>query len=1096
LRKALTILFVLLFAGSLMAQVRTGNLYGKVTDEDGNPLPGVTVTLSGARTAPLTSISSAEGIYRFLSLPPARDYVIRCELGGFKLEERTGIIVVVGANIELNVIMTMGAIEEEVTVTAVSPVVDTKKTAVGQNVTQDVLQSLPTARDPWVVLQMAPSIMVDRENIGGVESGQQSNYVARGAGSYSNNVWAMDGIVITDPAAIGASPSYYDFDAFEEMQITVGGADVTIQTGGVALNMVTRRGGNKITLGGRFYMVDSKFQAKNEEYVAETKETERYFEGINLINNNKDYGFNLGGPLVKDKTWLWGSYGVQDIKTTTVFGTRDDTLLVNYAAKLNVQIIPENRFEAFLHSGAKNKWGRSTSTSNPEGEYQGGRYHFGSPVLKFQDEHMFGDNLFVSLKYAFSDAGFNLTPMTDLDFEKPTIWDVKDQRYYGSQSRRYYVERPVNQYNLILNYFNDALFGVSHDIKVGFEYADRNAYTESVRTGNMRYLQHYDTDTVDWDAWDGSAWVPDTGDGLPDLPPTSQYEDWKRFEFWRGTYRDYGVSALAAYASDTITFGRFNLLLGLRYDKQRPKLNPVDILAYNDNPAWDTVVDSETQSRLDALLPAVTIEGKDAIRDDGSAFMYSFFSPRVGLTWDATGDGKTIAKASFAMYGDFMGTGSWNQMPGGSSGWIDFWWQDDGDNIVNYSELYWHYRNAPLNFYEPYRVFDDAGNFIGDNDVDGDGDNWSDAAGGFWGGFDSAHPLALTDPYGSYDNTVNTSRTMEAMLTLEREIFTDFSATVNLTYRKYDHWNWSAKYFVDAEGERYCFENRDWYIVAPNRPPQTIDLTDVETMWDDGNTGEAPGHDWYYLDPNYQDPISGLTMNPGDYSPWWITSQRPGRYNDFYGIDIIFNKRLSNRWMFNGSLTWQHQEQHYKSEGIWDPTNVWAVDGRAYAPFIGGASGKLNQYIYSRWLVKAGGLYQLPYDINVSFTFLAREGWPIQETFEFYDYTLQPSQPRDYTYTSYIQPFGTDRLNTFYRFDLRLEKVLTLGDTGRIYLMADLFNVFNSKLENRRNQKTWGRYYYYGAGNSRNWFRPDVDAYALNEILNPRVVRFGVRFQF
>jgi len=1095
LRKVLSILFVLLFAGSLMAQVRTGHLYGKITDEDGNPLPGVTVTLTGAVTASLTSISSAEGIYRFLSLPPARDYIIRCELGGFKTEERTGIIVVVGANVELNVTMAMGAIEEEVTVTAVSPVVDTRKTSVGQNVTQEVLQSLPTARDPWVVLQMAPSVMVDRENIGGVESGQQSNYVARGSNTYNNNVWAMDGIVITDPAAIGASPSYYDFDAFEEMQITVGGADVTVQTGGVALNMVTRRGGNKIALGGRFYMVDSKFQAKNEEYVAKTILEEPYFYGINLINNNKDYGFNLGGPLVKDKAWLWGSYGVQDIKTTTVYATKDDTMLVNYAAKLNVQIIPENRFEAFLHSGAKNKWGRSTSTSNPEGLYQGGRYHFGSPVLKFQDEHMFGDNLFVSLKYAFSDAGFNLTPMVDLDFVKTPIRDIAAQRYYGSQASRYYVERPVNQYNFLLNYFNDSLFGVSHDLKIGLELADRNAYTESVWAGNLMTRIHYDTNTVDWDAWDGTAWVPGSGDGLPNPPPTAEYEDWQRFEFWRGYYSDMGVSALAGYVSDTITFGRFNLLLGLRYDKQSPRINPVSILAQTDNPAWD-VVDDATKPLLDALLPAVDIDETKGLRDDGSAYFWSFFSPRLGLTWDVTGDGKTIGKVSFAMYGDFMGVGSAEyMMPGGWDGWIDFWWHDDGDNIVNYSELYWHYRNAPLNFYEPYRVFDDAGNFIGDNNVDGDGDNWSDAAGGFWGDFTSSDPTLLTAPYNSRDDTVNTTRTTEVMLTLEREIFTDFSVTVNLSYRKYDHFWRTAKYFVDAAGDRYGFQNTDWYIVAPNRPPQTIDMTGIVTMWD-GDTGEAPDHDWYYIDPNYQDPISGLTMNPGNYSPWSITSQRPGRYNDFYGIDIIFNKRLSNKWMFNGSLTWQHQEQHYKPEGIWNPTNVWAVDGKAFAPFIGGASGKLDQYIYSRWLMKASGLYQLPYDINVSFTFLAREGWPIVEQFGFWDYTLQPTQPRDFGFDSYIRPFGTDRLNTFYRFDLRLEKVLTLGDTGRIYLMADLFNVFNSKLENRRNQKTWGYIDWYGAGNPNNDFTRDADAYALNELLNPRVLRFGVRFQF
>jgi hypothetical protein len=454
---------------------------------------------------------------------------------------------------------------------------------------------------------MAPSIIVDRENVGGVESGQQSSYVARGAGSYSNNVWAMDGIVITDPAAIGASPSYYDFDAFEEMQITVGGADVTIQTGGVALNMVTRRGGNRVTLGGRFYMTDEKFQAKNADKVAEIQVDEPNFLGLNLVRNNKDYGFNLGGPLVKDKAWLWGSYGVQDIKTTTVYQRPDDTLLQNYAAKLNVQIIPENRFEAFLHSGAKNKWGRSSSAALPGGYYQGGRYHFGSPILKFQDEHMFGDNLFMSLKYAFSDAGFNLTPMDDRDFEHVPAYDITTGIWedpYGTVGEwRYYVERPVNQFNFLLNYFNDTLLGASHDIKFGVEYADRNSYTESVYVGNMWYFWNY-TSPVDLDLDALIGGVP-AYDGVADTPSTTYFAnpatDFKWFDYWRGYYRDYGVSALALYLSDTISFGRWNLLIGLRYDRQIPRLNPVTILAVTDNPAWDTITDSTAvKDALDA----------------------------------------------------------------------------------------------------------------------------------------------------------------------------------------------------------------------------------------------------------------------------------------------------------------------------------------------------------------------------------------------------------------------------------------------------------------------------------------------------------------
>jgi len=231
LRKYLTILCVLLLAASLTAQVRTGNVYGRVTDADANPLPGVTVTLMGSLTAPLTSISSAEGRFRFLSLPPASDYSVKAELEGFKTEVRENIIVVVNSNVEINLTMELSTLEEQITVMAVTPVVDTKKTSVGANVTQDIMQSLPTARDPWVILAMTPSIMVDRENIGGSESGQQTGYTARGSTSGAQNVWAMDGMVITDPSAIGASPSYYDFDAFEEMNIQVCGADVTVQTG-------------------------------------------------------------------------------------------------------------------------------------------------------------------------------------------------------------------------------------------------------------------------------------------------------------------------------------------------------------------------------------------------------------------------------------------------------------------------------------------------------------------------------------------------------------------------------------------------------------------------------------------------------------------------------------------------------------------------------------------------------------------------------------------------------------------------------------------------------------------------------------------------
>ncbi len=407
MRKSLIVLSVLLLSVSLMAQVRTGTIWGHVTDTQGAPLPGVSVTLISPFSAPMISVTDEQGIFRFPSIESSSKYALTAELQGFKKQEKTGIIVVIGQQSKIDLQMEQGKLEEQVTVVAVTPTVDAKKTSVGKNVTQEILQSLPTSRDPWNVMQMAPGIMMDRENVGGSESGQQAGYYAKGDSSGGgNNVWALDGVVVTDPAAIGASPIYWDFDSFEEMNVVTGGADVTIQTGAVALNMVTRRGGNKVTFGGRFYLTDQAFQANNLTPALQAQGV----TAINKIIQIKDYGFNLGGPIVKDKVWLWMSYGVQDINAVTIIGTPQKPLLTDYNFKLNLQPIPSNRFEAMYTAGDKRFLGRSSSQSFPEGYNQDSPFHWGSPIIKLQDEQMIGNDLLLSAKFGYMNSAFELIP--------------------------------------------------------------------------------------------------------------------------------------------------------------------------------------------------------------------------------------------------------------------------------------------------------------------------------------------------------------------------------------------------------------------------------------------------------------------------------------------------------------------------------------------------------------------------------------------------------------------------------------------------------------------------------------------------------------
>ena len=181
-------------------------------------------------------------------------------------------------------------------------------------VTLSELESIPTARDPWAVLQTTPGVLTDRINVGGNESGQQAQYVGPGSG-VDQAVWWLDGMVVTDMSAVGSSPGYYDFDAFEEMQVTTGGSDASIATGGVILNMVTRRGTNDWRGSGRYLVMNDSSQSDLEFDQADLASPARgtttaprgSFKQGNRIDSVVDWGVELGGPVVRDRLWVWGS---------------------------------------------------------------------------------------------------------------------------------------------------------------------------------------------------------------------------------------------------------------------------------------------------------------------------------------------------------------------------------------------------------------------------------------------------------------------------------------------------------------------------------------------------------------------------------------------------------------------------------------------------------------------------------------------------------------------------------------------------------------------------------------------------------------------
>ena len=155
---------VLGWAAPASAQQYTGRIEVTAEDSTGARLPGVTVELSGPFNQSV--VTDARGEARFLNLAPGT-YTIKCTLAGFNDYKNTNVPVAIGGNLQLKTTLAVSGVSQQVEVTAQSPVIDTKKQGTSTTVSLAEMQGIPTARDPWVVMQSVPGIVMDRVNVGG-----------------------------------------------------------------------------------------------------------------------------------------------------------------------------------------------------------------------------------------------------------------------------------------------------------------------------------------------------------------------------------------------------------------------------------------------------------------------------------------------------------------------------------------------------------------------------------------------------------------------------------------------------------------------------------------------------------------------------------------------------------------------------------------------------------------------------------------------------------------------------------------------------------------------------------------------------------------
>jgi hypothetical protein len=586
--------------GTAFAQLQTGNLYGKVSDQQGAALPGVTVTLdTGA--AQEVQVTNAQGEFRFLSLPPAT-MKLKAELQGFSTVEYPNVSIAVGHNTTVEVTMN-SAVEDVITVTTESPLLDERKISTGATINGTELAEIPTSRDPWTILSTTPGVLVDRVNVGGNESGQQSAYVGPGS-TGGNSIWAVDGVVITDMAALGSSPSYYDFDAFQEMQVTTGGTDTTIATGGVVVNMVTKRGTNQWRGSGRYFLTPGSLESNSSFNTSSLPQGQNSPRTANLIDQISDWGAEIGGPIVKDRLWIWGSYGDQRVHTTAFGGATNKADLPTWNGKVNAQLAASNSLTLFVLNNNKSVKGRDAGPARPQETTWDQGHNGPEPSAdKAEDTQIFGPNFYLTGLISDVNGGFGLVPEGGVG---PITYDDAQHVWHNSFVD-YQVLRPQKQAKLDASTFFN-LGSVSNELKYGASY--RRVESDSLSTWGSGYI-------LDHTIIGGG---PDQN-----LFAASREENLKV----RTAYT-------AGYAQDTLTAGNLTANLGVRYDLQQGHNLPSTLVA---NPADP------------ALLPTFSYAGGSA------GFSWSDVTPRVGLTYALGKDRKTLLRASYSRYADQLGAG-------------------------------------------------------------------------------------------------------------------------------------------------------------------------------------------------------------------------------------------------------------------------------------------------------------------------------------------------------------------------------------------------------------------------------------------------------
>jgi hypothetical protein len=600
-----------------LSQRLTGILRGTVKDDQGEPLPGVTVEISSPALIGGTrsTVTSPTGTFIFASLAPGR-YEAKFSLTGFTGINRENIVVSLDKTITVDIILKQAGIEETVNVIGSAPVVDVTKSGTTMTYDQQLLENVPKARFTYMdILFWSPGVSMNEVNTEDWHSSLGSsyasdNYLVDGVDTsfdWNGTTWVWnnpDTLQEGEVVSIGAPAEYGDFQ-------------------GVVVNVLTKSGGNNLNGGLNAYGIPSTLVGNN------AKGAEFPYH----VGKNWDLAFELSGPIKKDKFWFYGNAHwlkneYSQLGTDPSQPTQAD--YKRFFLKTTIQLTKSLKLVAsYQHEWSKlpdiiTPTSPFTATAEEPGDYG---------VPNFMLTSVLGKNTILDIKVGGWFVNDNWKPM-DGNLNEPLYRDIAtgvDANGIWSWSESKYKKL---QANAALSHFADDFIKGNHAFKAGVQYTRGTAKSIGSYSGGVVYYLYYGY-------------------------PYSAY--------FQAPYSDgESVNKLGVFFDDAWSISkRLTLNLGLRFDHQDGNIMEVDRLDTNMKPTGEKI-------------PA-----------QDNLIVWNNWSPRLGLVYQLTSDGKTILRANYGHYYDKITQNMFSRMSKGfptvyaygydpaSGKYDDFWYSFD-----------------------------------------------------------------------------------------------------------------------------------------------------------------------------------------------------------------------------------------------------------------------------------------------------------------------------------------------------------------------------------------------------------------------------------